>query len=70
MSDTAILPPALGGNDHWLVSMAKADLHVHLLGSAAGQRVYRGWLGVLPMSASGSAAGEAEDLAELVLDGG
>jgi aminodeoxyfutalosine deaminase len=35
MSDTAIPPPASGGNDHWLVSMAKADLHVHLVGSAA-----------------------------------
>jgi aminodeoxyfutalosine deaminase len=35
MSDTATPPPGLGGNDHWLVSMAKADLHVHLVGLAA-----------------------------------
>ena len=35
MSDTAIPPSASGGNDDWLVSMAKADLHVHLVGSAA-----------------------------------
>jgi aminodeoxyfutalosine deaminase len=39
MSDTAIPPPAFGGNDHWLVSMAKADLHVHLVGSAAPSTV-------------------------------
>lgn len=34
---------------------------------SAGQRVRRGWLGVLPMSASWSVVGEAEDLAERAL---
>jgi hypothetical protein len=38
MSDTAIPPPDSGGNDHWLVSMAKAGLHVHLVGRAAPRR--------------------------------
>jgi len=35
MKDTAIQPPAFGADDDWLVSMPKADLHVHLVGSAA-----------------------------------
>ncbi len=39
MSDTTVPPPAFGGDDAWLVSMAKADLHVHLVGSAAPRTV-------------------------------
>src|ERR1700733_11978861 len=35
MNHTAIKPPAVDGDDGWLVSMPKADLHVHLVGSAA-----------------------------------
>ena len=35
MNHTAIEPTAPGGDDDWLVSMPKADLHVHLVGSAA-----------------------------------
>ena len=35
MNHTAIKPPAVGSDDDWLVSMPKADLHVHLVGSAA-----------------------------------
>jgi aminodeoxyfutalosine deaminase len=35
MKHTAIRPPGFGSDDDWLVSMPKADLHVHLVGSAA-----------------------------------
>lgn len=35
MNHTAIKPPAVGSDDDWIVSMPKADLHVHLVGSAA-----------------------------------
>lgn len=39
MIHTAIQPPASGSDDDWLVSMPKADLHVHLVGSAAPSTV-------------------------------
>jgi len=35
MNHTAIQPAGFGSDDDWLVSMPKADLHVHLVGSAA-----------------------------------
>jgi aminodeoxyfutalosine deaminase len=35
MNHTAIQTPASGSEDDWLVAMPKADLHVHLVGSAA-----------------------------------
>src|ERR1700691_1921269 len=35
MNHTAIKPHVVGSDDGWLVSMQKADLHVHLVGSAA-----------------------------------
>ena len=35
MNPTATQPTAFGSDDDWLVSMPKADLHVHLVGSAA-----------------------------------
>lgn len=39
MNDTTNQPPAFGADDDWLVSMPKADLHVHLVGSAAPRTV-------------------------------